>query len=132
PGSSHPWTAPFIYSDPDGGGSVEVRAQGAAGQLRIAYAVESPASFLQDVAFVPFLGQIDIPTGPPKPQACGSDSPDRTGKFVVTFSASSTVSGSQDLKAPLTGNVWGSVFKSSDVTVLGPNDGAVAVANFNF
>jgi hypothetical protein len=132
PGSSKPWTAPFIYSDPDGGGSVEVRAVGEHGQFRIAYAVESPASFLQDVAFVPFLGKIDLPTGPPKPQACGSASPDGKGKFVATFSASSTVAGASDLKAPLEGNVWGSVFKSSDVTVLGPNDGAQAVANFFF
>ena len=132
PGSSTSWTAPFVYTDPDGGGSVVVNAQGKNGTLKIAYVVESPASFLQDVGFVPFLGQIDLPTGPPVPQACGTDSPNSTGRFVATFSASSTVSGSQDLKAPLVGNVWGSVFKSSDVTVLGPNDGAVAVADFAF
>jgi hypothetical protein len=132
PGSSVPWEAPFTYVDPDGGGSVVVRAQGKGGNLRIAYTVVSPASFLKDTGFVPYLGKVDLPKGPPEPEACDGDANGDVGRFVATFSASSTVSGSQDLKAPLVGNVWGSVFKSSDVTVLGPNDGAAAVADFFF
>ena len=33
---------------------------------------------------------------------------------------------------PLRGNVWGSVFRDEDVTIGGPIDGAVAVADFHF
>jgi hypothetical protein len=100
--------------------------------FEIAYAVESPVSLLQDVDFVPFLGHVELPSGPPAPAVCGEASADATGRFVVTFSASSTVMGSRNLDGPLVGDVRGSVFRSSDVTLLGPNDGAESVADFFF
>ena len=134
PGSSTEWKAPFYYDDPDGGGIVEVIAQGKAGEVTIAYAIESPKTELHDVDFVPYQGDIVVPDD--------WDAPDPTcsklgvneapaGRFDVQFEASSTVR-STPLKAPLTGTVYGSVYRSEDVKITGPIDGAVAVASFEF
>lgn len=134
PGSSTEWRAPFYYDDPDGGGVVEVIAQGKAGEARIAYAVESPKTTLHDVDFVPYQGKVDVPAGWDAPDpTCAKlgvkEAP--TGRFDVSFEASSTVRNSE-LKAPLTGNVHGSVFRSEDVKLTGPLPGATAVARFSF
>jgi hypothetical protein len=45
-GSSTPWTVPFYYNDPDGGGVVQVIATGALGVFQIAYSIESPQNAL--------------------------------------------------------------------------------------
>jgi hypothetical protein len=130
PGSSMPWSAPFYYDDPDGGGVVEVVAKGENGKMRIAYAIESPKSPVHDVDFVPYTGTITIPKDwdAPDPTCAKLGSVESAaGKFAVKFEASSTVRGSA-LKAPLTGNVYGSIYNAKDVTVIGPNEGAEPVA----
>jgi hypothetical protein len=133
PGSSLSFTAPFHYEDPEGGGVVKVIAQGRQGVFRIAYFVESPATFLEDTDFVPLQGTIDIPEGAGEPgQTCPEDQRADEGRFIITFAASSTVAGSPNLKAPLDGTVYGSIFRSEDVTLLGPNDGAEALVDFRF
>ncbi len=135
PGSSTPWQVPFHYDDPEGGGVVRVIAQGDAGIFRIAYAVESPRQRLQDVDFLPYQGVVDIPDvlEPPDTSCDEVGSTDAIrGRFRVRFDASPTVRESDLLTDPLRGNVWGSVFRAEDVTLAGPIDGAMPVANFEF
>jgi hypothetical protein len=55
-----------------------------------------------------------------------------SGKFFVRFDASSTVRNSPSVVTPIAGDVWGSVYRASDVTITGPNAGAMPVANFHF
>jgi hypothetical protein len=135
PGSSDDWVAPFHYDDPDGGGVVKVIARGDRGQFRIAYAVESPTRYLKDVDFVPYAGEVEVPTDIPDEvapcEALGSVSAP-TGSFRLRFKASSTVLEDRSRKAPLTGNVYGSIYRAADVTIRGPNPGARAVASFAF
>ena len=135
PGSSAPWTVPFHYDDPEGGGVVKVIAQGAAGRFRIAYAVESPVNPLRDVDFLPYQTDVVIPDpGMMRAPQCsdwGSAPADR-GIFRVKFDASSTVRESTNLDGELRGNVWGEVFRAADVTITGPREGATAVASFAF
>lgn len=135
PGSSDAWVAPFHYDDPEGGGVVKVIAQGDEGIFRIAYAVESPTRRLQDVDFVPYVGEVeipdDIPDGVAPCEELGSvASP--TGEFRLTFKASTTVANDRNRKAPLRGNVYGSVFRAADVSIRGPREGAESVASFEF
>jgi hypothetical protein len=134
PGSSRQFTVPFHYDDPEGGGVVRVIATGGGGDFGIAYAVDSPVHALREVDFVPFLGD-PIPTQPPPPPSTCADhgSVDaEVGHFVVTFDASDTVRESDMLAHPLMGNVAGSVYRAEDVTISGPIDGAVPVADFAF
>ncbi len=131
-GSSTSFTAPFVYQDPNGGGVVYVIAQGTGGQLRIAYTVESPASFLQDVAYVPYLGEVDLSAAEEEASTCEPEEGVVRGRFLATFTASSTVRDSQDLKAALRGPVYGAVYRSSDVTITGPNDGSEPMFGFTF
>lgn len=134
PGSSRPFEVSFYYDDPEGGGVVSVIAQGRAGIFQIAYTVASPARALEDVEFVPYQGDVNIPDSLPMPRTCAEvGSVDATsGHFHVRFDASSTVRNSTSLTHPLIGNVWGSVYRSTDVTVVGPNEGAEPVASFHF
>ncbi len=131
PGSSTPWEVPFYYDDPEGGGVVEVIAQGRDGTSRIAYSIESPASPLDDLPFVPYEGTVEVPDDwdapPPDCADLGHDEADE-GRLEVTYQASSTVQGS-DLKAPLRGTIYGSVFRARDVKISGPVDGAEPVAS---
>jgi len=133
PGSSTPWEVPFYYDDPDGGGVVEVIAQAKEGKTQIAYSIESPAHQLDDVPFVPYAGKVVVPKDwdapPPSCKATGSAAAPK-GKFDITFDPSSTVRGS-DLKAPLKGTVYGSIYKASDVKITGPLPGTKAVANIH-
>lgn len=134
PGSSTSWEAPFYYDDPDGGGVVEVIAQGEAGEVRIAYAVESPRAELHDVDFVPYQGEVEVPDDwdAPSPTCAGLGATEAAaGRFEVAFAASTTVQGTK-LKAPLRGNVYGDVYRSDDVEITGPIDGADPVARFRF
>jgi len=129
-GSSTPWEVPFYYDDPDGGGVVEVIAQGKDGTSQIAYSIESPAKELVDLPFVPYTGKVEVPDDwdapPPSCKKLGSKEADE-GELQITFQPSTTVRGS-DLKAPLKGDVYGSVYKASDVKITGPIEGATEVA----
>jgi hypothetical protein len=131
PGSSTPWEVPFYYDDPDGGGVVEVIAQGKDGTSQIAYSIESPAKELEDLPFVPYTGKVEVPDDwdAPSPTCKDAGSTDaEEGELVITYQPSTTVRGSE-LKAPLQGTVYGSVYKASDVKITGPLPGTKAVAN---
>ncbi len=134
-GTAPRFEVPFYYDDPSGGGVVQVIARGDNGDFSIAYAVESPVNFLRDTDFVPYQGQIDLPDAlEPIEETCedlGSQAA-LEGQFLITFAAAPTVANSRNLKAPLRGNVRGSVFKAEDVGGLGPRDGAQSVASFAF
>jgi len=134
PGSSTAWEAPFYYDDPEGGGVVSVIAHGEHGVFSIAYAVAAPARPLVDTEFVPYQGMVNIPDHVPTPQTCTDmgSSDALSGTFMVRFDASSTVRNSPSAPPTLAGPVWGSVYRASDVTITGPNDGALPVANFHF
>ena len=131
PGSSTPWEVPFYYDDPEGGGVVEVIAQGKDGISQIAYSIESPANELDDLPFVPYTGSVEVPEDWDAPAPTCEDVNSKTateGRFEITYQPSSTVRGS-DLKAPLKGTVYGSVYKASDVKITGPLPGTTAVAS---
>lgn len=133
PGSSTPWEAPFYYDDPEGGGVVEVIAQGRDGTSQIAYSIESPAKELTDLPFVPYAGEVVVPDDwdapPPECAEIGATSADE-GRLSVTYQASSTVLGTET-KAPLRGHLYGSVYRAEDVKITGPIDGAEPVATID-
>ncbi len=52
------------------------------------------------------------------------------GTFDITFQASSTILNSPELKGPLLGTIYCSVFHASDVNVGGPVPGAVSLQDF--
>ena len=134
PGSSVPFEVPFYYDDPAGGGVVAVIATGRAGVFTIAYTVASPFRELEDVEFVPYQGDVNIPDEIPTVQTCeelGSTEA-LSGRFHMRFDASSTVRGSSSLTSPLRGNIWGSIYRAVDVTIAGPIDGAEPLASFEF
>lgn len=131
PGSSTPWEVPFYYDDPEGGGVVEVIAQGKDGRSQIAYSIESPAKELDDLPFVPYTGEVEVPEDwdAPAPTCADVDSKEATeGRFEITYQASTTVQDSEP-KAPLKGTVYGSVYKAADVKITGPLPGTTAVAD---
>ncbi|MEZ5571413.1 MAG: hypothetical protein R3E64_05250 [Halioglobus sp.] len=134
-GSSVPWSVPFYYDDPAGGGVVEVLAQGSDGEFRIAYAVETPINQLQDTEFVAYQGQVEIPedwnAARPSCEDLGSTAA-LEGNFELRFNASSTVRRSGNLDGPLRGTVVGSIYHAEDVTITGPLEGAEAVYQFRF
>jgi hypothetical protein len=122
---------PFYYDDPDGGGVVEVIAQGKDGISQIAYSIESPAKELEDLPFVPYTGKVAVPDDWDKPAPTCADVGSKVatqGQFEITYQPSTTVKGSE-LKAPLQGTVYGSVYKASDVKITGPLPGTTAVAS---
>jgi hypothetical protein len=134
PGSSTPFEVPYYYDDPLGGGVVQVIATGVRGSFKIAYAVESPVRFLQDVEFVPYQGRVDIPAELPPVMATCEDRGSTTalrGRFTLRFDASSTVRESPSLTHPLRGPVWLSVYRAADVTISGPRPGSEPVATFS-
>jgi len=132
PGSSLPWQVPFYYDNPDGGGVVQVIAQGSAGSFQIAYAIESPRNPLQDVPFVPYQ-PVTITLPDPNATASCEKLGDPTivlapkGTLNITFTASDTVKNSPDLMGPLVGTIYCDVFHADDVEITGPVDGAVAL-----
>jgi len=132
-GSSAPFEVPYYYDDPEGGGVVQVIATGVQGTFRIAYAVESPVRFLQDVEFLPYQGRVTIPDDvTPRVETCedrGSTSALR-GRLTLRFDASATVRESPSLAGPIRGPVWLSVYRAADVTIAGPRDGAEPMASF--
>lgn len=135
PGSSRPFTVPFHYDDPQGGGVVRVIATGQAGRFSIAYAVDSPVHSLREVDFVPYVGDPLADVGPPPPEPTCADHGSveaEQGHFVLRFDASRTVRNSRELTDPLRGSVYGSVYRAEDVTISGPAEGAEPVASFSF
>jgi hypothetical protein len=134
PGTSTPWKVPFYYDDPEGGGVVEVIAQGERGESRIAYAVESPVNELTEVDFVAYQGTVEVPEDWDAPDptcaALGSEE-SAAGVFDVRFLASSTVAQSPPAEG-LSGTVYGAIYRSEDVEITGPVDGAESVASFEF
>lgn len=134
-GTSSAFKVPYYYDAPDGGGVVQVIAQGKDGEFSIAYAVESPVNFLKDAEFVGYQGKIEVPDTLEAPMmSCADVGSEEAleGQLVITFDAASPVRTSSKLKAELRGNVWGSVFRASDVSGLGPREGAQSVASFQF
>jgi hypothetical protein len=134
-GSSTPWTVPFYYNDPSGGGVVQVIAQGALGVFQIAYSIESPQNALKDVPFVAYEPVTIVVPDASASASCASGSDPSVmlapaGTFDITFSASSTILTSPSLKGPLQGTIYCSVFHSSDVNVGGPLPGAVSLQDF--
>lgn len=65
---------------------------------------------------------------------CGdvSSFPAESGRFLVTFDATSTVRDAADPSEPLRGPVYGAIYRDEDVTITGPKSGAEAVASFSF
>ena len=131
-GSSTPWQSPFYYDNPDGGGVVQVIAQGALGIYSVAYSIESPRSALHDVPFVKYQ---DVTIDPPDPDANATCDKlgDPTiqlapkGTLNITFAASDTIKTSPDLKGPLKGTIYCDVFHASDVDVTGPIGNAMSL-----
>jgi hypothetical protein len=135
PGSSTPWTIPFYYDDPSGGGVVQVIAQGQAGVFSIAYAVAAPHHTIKDVPFLPYKPVSIKPPSASATAACdelgnrGIISASE-GAFEITFTASSVVKTSPDLHGPLQGDILCSVFNAADVTIEGPKSNAKSLQDF--
>lgn len=131
-GSSNPWSVPFYYDSPNQGGVVQVIAQGAQGVFTVAYGVETPHHMLKDVPLVQFEPVTIPPDDGSASASCvqlgNTEAP--KGTLDITFSASTQVISSPDLKGPLKGPISCSVYHSSDVTVEGPNANAVSVQDF--
>ncbi len=129
-GSSTPWSVPFDYDQPTGGGTVEVLAQGALGVFQIAYAVQSPQHPIVDVPFLPWK-QITLP--PPTTTTCDQlGNPNITlamqGTFNMTFSASTVIQNNPI--GALQGTIYCSIYHASDVDVSGPKQDAISVQDF--
>jgi hypothetical protein len=134
PGSSTPWQVPFYYDHPDGGGVVQVIAQGTAGLFSVAYAVESPRHALTDVPFVEYQPVVIPPPDPSTTQSCeklGDPSIVLApkGTLDITFSVSDVIK--KDAVVPLKGTIYCSVYHAEDVVVTGPKAGAKTVQDFN-
>lgn len=136
PGSSTPWQAPFYYDNPDGGGVVQVIAQGSAGKFSVAYSIESPRNPLKDV---PFVAYQPVTIAPPDPNATAGCEMlgDPTivlapkGTLNISFVASDTIKKSPDLMGPLVGTIYCSLFAKEDVEITGPVEGAQSIQDFN-
>ncbi|HEY1696755.1 MAG TPA: hypothetical protein VGG39_31550 [Polyangiaceae bacterium] len=133
-GSSSPWTIPFYYSDPAGGGVVQVIAQGQAGVFNIAYAVSAPNNTLQDVSFLPYK-PVTVKAAPSSATTACNNLGNKgivlatEGAFDVTFTASPEVKSAA--KGPLVATLWCSVFNATDVTADGPVAGAHSFQDFS-
>src|SRR5258706_15259655 len=135
-GSSRPFKVPFYYDNPDGGGVVQVIAQGEKGVVSVAYAIESPRHPLKDVDFVAFTPVVIEPPDPNLTASCeklGDPSIVLApkGTFEITFKASDVILNSSSLTKPLQGPIFCSMYHASDVTITGPNPGAVEVQSFS-
>jgi hypothetical protein len=129
-GSSTPWSVPFEYDQPTGGGNVTVLIQGALGIFEAVYGVGSPQHAIVDVPFQPWK-QITLPA--PDTTTCNQlGDPTITlamqGTFNMTFSASSVITSNP--MGPLTGTIYCSIYHASDVDVTGPKPDAISVQDF--
>ena len=135
PGASSRFEVPFYYDDPEGGGVVQVIAQGGAGSgFRIAYAVESPVGFLRDTGFVPYQGDVDTEDAPEDEATCEElGSKDAIeGRFLVSFAITDTIRDNPNLDGPLRGYITGAIYRAEDVGGLGPREGTQSVGVFTF
>jgi hypothetical protein len=135
-GSSAPWQVPFYYDSPQVGGVVQVIAQGVPGQqTAVAYSVESPKHPLTDVPFLAYE-PVTLPPTDPNAMASCEKLGDPTivlapkGTLNVSFTASNVVKTSPDLKGPLKGTIYCSVYQAADVTVSGPRKDATSLQDF--
>jgi hypothetical protein len=134
-GSSTPWRVPFYYDAPVGGGVVQVIAEGSQGIFDVAYAVESPRHTLKDVAFLEYE-PVDIPDEDPLAEATCDKLGDPSivladkGTLDITFKASDVLKKSPDLKVPLKGTIYCSIYAAKDVTVTGPRPDVVSIQDF--
>ncbi len=134
PGSSTPWTAPFYYDAPNGGGVVQVIAQGTAGVFQIAYDVAAPHHTIKDVPFLPYQPVTIAPPNPSATAACDKRgnagivlAPE--GAFDITFTASSVLTKGSG-HVPLVGDIECAVYKAADVTIAGPKQNAPVLQYF--
>lgn len=135
-GSSTPWRVPFYYDHPDGGGVVQVIAEGKAGSFAIAYSIESPQSTLKDVPFVPYQDVVILPPDPSETASCEKlGDPTITlaakGTLNIEFSASDTIKNSTALMGPLVGTIYCDVFHKKDVELSGPVANATVLESFS-
>jgi uncharacterized protein (DUF2141 family) len=134
PGSSQPWRVPFYYDHPDGGGVVQVIAQGEKGNFTIAYSVESPRHALSDVPFVAYL-PVNLPPPDPNAKACDMLGDPNIhlspmGTFHMEFIVSDVIREASD-RRPLRGDILCSIFHANDVTVTGPKPDVLSVSDFS-
>jgi hypothetical protein len=131
-GSSTPWQVPFYYDQPEGGGVVQVIAQGSQGIFSIAYAISSPRTPLVDVPFVPYKNVTITPPSADATKTCSQMGyqPAEDGVFTMTFTASQVIQNDLSTGTSLTGDIGCSIFYSSDVTVSGPIAGAQSLQDF--
>jgi hypothetical protein len=132
PGSSTPWQIPFFYDQPEGGGVVQVIAQGSQGNFQIAYSISSPQSPLVDVPFVPYKNVTITPPSAAATETCSQMGyqPAEEGVFQMTFTASQVIQNDLPSGTTLTGDIGCSIFYGSDVTVSGPIAGATSLQDF--
>jgi hypothetical protein len=121
PGSGTPFEIPYFYDNPEGS-VVQVRVVGEDGVYTIYY----------DLTSVP------VPNGDPPPEVepgeidqDGGTGYDGLGKLNVTFQASDLVQESEYLDAELQGEIWANVFRSEEVLVTGPMEGAEVLASIH-
>jgi len=134
-GSSMPWTVPFYYDQPAGGGVVQVIAQGQKGVYSVAYSIASPQHVLKEVPFVPYKSVTFPPPDPNASKPCDQlGLPNVTqalqGVFQITFSASSVIKNDLPAGQQLVGDIGCSIFHASDVTVTGPSATAKSLEDF--
>jgi hypothetical protein len=129
-GSSTPWQVPFYYNDPNGGGVVQVIANGALGVFQIAYSIESPQNALKDVPFVAYEPVAMIPADASTTVSC-ADLGDPNIKLALsgTFNASSVIL--KGTHPPLKGTIYCSLYHAADINLNGPLPGAVSLQDFN-
>lgn len=134
-GSSTAWQVPFYYDQPAGGGVVQVIARGDKGIYKVAYSVASPQHPLLDVAFVPYKAVVIPPVDPNAAKACYQlGLPNVTqslhGVFELTFTASKVIKNNLAPGQKLLGDIGCSIYRASEVSVTGPNPGAVSADDF--
>jgi hypothetical protein len=135
-GSSSPFSIPFFYNDPSGGGVVQVIVNGTTGIYVVDYAVQSPRHTLTEVPFNAYKPVVFTPPDASANAACDKlGNPGiilaSSGAFDITFTMSSVVLNSSSLTVPLVGDILCSTYNASDVTVAGPNNNAVALQSFS-
>jgi hypothetical protein len=123
-------SASFDYRDPDVRGGAVFTASAVNGQVVFDHRSITPPSTLPD------LEPLTRPETPPEPPAAddpcaavGSVKAD-AGRLVVDAQLDPSLVTLGGFAVPLSGNVHASIYRSEDVTLLGPNEDAVAVATF--
>jgi hypothetical protein len=126
---------PFYYDDPSGKGVVEVIAQGSGGVFQVQYAIETPQHPLTDVPFVPYEPVVFVPPDASATASCQNLGDPSivlapSGTFDITFAVSSVILQSPNLKGPLVGNIYCSVYNADEVNLGGPLPNATSLQDF--